>query len=195
MINLFVSKLDYGVTQDNLMNLFKPYGFVKKVSVITDKETGKSKGFAFIEINCNDVQAMIDELDGYNLNGRSISVKVAEDKGSRPTGNKPDRKPFDNNRSERKPYDNNRFSRPQQTETQSDYKKPTEPKSTVQSGFSSDNAPAKNDLAKKGKDKKGFSSGTNDGPKKGKMQAYKKSGKGNRFFTDDDDDGDFEFEY
>lgn len=180
MINLFVSKLDYGVTQDNLMNLFKPYGFVKKVSVITDKETGKSKGFAFIEINCNDVQTLIDELDGYNLNGRSISVKIAEDKGSRPAP---------------RPYDNNRFSRPQRTETQGEYKKTNEPKVNAQTIPSPEDLVAKNERAKKGKDKKGFSIGTNDGPKKGKMQAYKKSGKGNRFFTEDDDDDDFEFEY
>ncbi|HRO75298.1 MAG TPA: hypothetical protein PLP27_04025 [Crocinitomicaceae bacterium] len=190
MINLFVSKLDYGVTQDDLMNLFKPYGFVKKVSVITDKETGKSKGFAFIEINSNDVQAMLDELDGYNLNGRSNSVKIAEDKGSRPAP-----RPYDNNRGERKPFDNNRFSRPQRTETQGEYKKTNEPKVNAQTISSPEDLVAKNERAKKGKDKKGFSSGTSDGPKKGKMQAYKKSGKSNRFFTDDDDDGDFEFEY
>ena len=48
MTNIFVARLDYGVTQEDLKNAFEQFGKVNKVSLATDKETGKSKGFAFI---------------------------------------------------------------------------------------------------------------------------------------------------
>lgn len=206
MINLFVSRLDYGVTQDDLINLFKPYGFVKKVSIPLDKETGKPRGIAFIEINADDAQSIIDALDGHSLNNRAISVKVAEDRGTRPNpqinSNRPDRRSFD---TPSRPQGSQRdFSRPNRPESRKEandisdeseisYHTKNAPNPSL---LFSEDLPSKSERnPKKSKDKKGFSSNTNDGPKKGKMQAYKKSGKNNRFFDDDDDDGDFTFEY
>lgn len=189
MINLFVSRLDYTVTREDLTALFKPYGFVRKVTIVTDKETGKSKGFGFIEIDSDDAQRIIDELDGHSLNNRSISVKIAEDQGPRGTAGP-------RNPSERK--SNPSFSRrpaPQES---------TAPNRTLDDD--EDDAPSDNVLplvfpdastkSKKRKGKKEHIKNFNDGPKKGKMQAYKKSGKSNRFFVgDDDEDDDFELEY
>ena len=51
MTNIFVARLDYGVTQEDLQTAFADYGQVNKVSLAMDRETGKSKGFAFIEMN------------------------------------------------------------------------------------------------------------------------------------------------
>ena len=54
MTNIFVARLDYGVTQEELKSTFEQYGQVNKVSLAIDKETGKSKGFAFIEMKCHE---------------------------------------------------------------------------------------------------------------------------------------------
>lgn len=182
MINLFVSRLDYGVTQDDLTTLFKPYGTVRKVSVVMDRETGRSKGFAFIEIDGDDAQKIIDELDGYSLKDRSISVKIAEDRSSRPPGNRP-------NQTERKPYSDNRPARPE-TSSSTPFREDDDSKSDFSSNPAID-LNSKTDRSKKSKvagKKGGAPINLNDGPKKGKMQAYKKSGKNNRFFYDDEDD-------
>jgi len=81
MTNIFVAKLDYSVTQDELKNAFGQYGTVVKVSIAIDKETSKSKGFAFIEMsNGDDASAAIKGLDGSTLKGRQISVKEAENR-------------------------------------------------------------------------------------------------------------------
>lgn len=209
MVNLFVSRLDYSVTQEDLITLFKPHGFVKKVSIPMDKETGKPRGIAFIEINTDNAQAVIDALDGYSINNRAISVKIAEDRGSKPN--------FQDNRSERRPFNNSRpgsergenrarFSRPNDRQEgaspQRDLNRPVRTENANRSDFdvpfsrqdadrpsstSNDFSPKIERSPKKSKDKKSFSSGTNDGPKKGKMEAYKKSSKNNKFFDDDDD--------
>ena len=55
MTNIFVARLDYGVTQEELKSAFEQYGQVNKVSLAIDKETGKSKGFAFIEMKPTEV--------------------------------------------------------------------------------------------------------------------------------------------
>lgn len=144
-----------------------------------DRETGRSKGFAFIEVDGDDAQKIIDDLDGYNLKDRSISVKIAEDRGSRPPSKRPDN-------SERRPYSDNRPSRPEADAA-------TPFRSSDDSGkseFNPTELSGKPDRLKSkiaGK-KGGAPISLNDGPKKGKMPAYKKSGKSNRFFLDDEDD-------
>lgn len=192
MVNLFVSRLDYGVTQENLIALFKPYGYVRKVVIPTDKETGKTKGFAFVEIDSNDADTIISDLDGYSLNNRSISVKIAEERGDRPqrpannNGDRPQR-PYNNN-GERRPF-NNQERRPEQ---KTDYKSSDEQPARPANFFPPSDAnalSAKNDRNKKDNKKK--SGGAADGPKKNKMEAYKKSGKQNRFLYDDDEDFDY----
>lgn len=95
MTSIFVAKLDFGVTEEELRSLFEAYGGVKKVHIATDRETGKPRGFAFVEMyNDDEAQQAISGLDGRNINGRDIAVKEAEDrKGGSPAPQKREFKP------------------------------------------------------------------------------------------------------
>jgi len=80
-MKLFVAKLDYGVTSDELQTVFEEYGNVSSCTVVTDRDTGRSKGFGFVEMdNDADAMAAIKQLDGSELRGRQLVVKQAEDK-------------------------------------------------------------------------------------------------------------------
>ena len=81
MIKLFVAQLDYGVTSDALETAFGEYGEVASSHVVTDRETGRSRGFAFVEMkNDEDGMNAIQQLDGASFRGRNIVVKQAEDR-------------------------------------------------------------------------------------------------------------------
>jgi RNA recognition motif-containing protein len=84
---IYVGKLAYEATEDQLQKLFSEHGTVTSVAVITDRETGQSKGFAFVEMEKDDeAQAAIKALDGTELSGRNIMVNIArpkEDRGDR----------------------------------------------------------------------------------------------------------------
>ena len=77
-MNIFVAKLDYSVQDSDLRALFEEYGEVSSAKVIMDRETGRSKGFGFVEMP-NDDEAMnaINELNDSTLDGRQIVVKKA----------------------------------------------------------------------------------------------------------------------
>jgi len=78
-MNIFVAKLDYGVTSEDLREVFEEYGEVSSCNVIFDKMTRKSKGFAFVEMPDNSAaQKAISELNEASINGRTIVVKEAE---------------------------------------------------------------------------------------------------------------------
>ena len=81
-MNIFVAKLSYDTQSDDLREVFEAYGNVESASVITDKMTGRSKGFGFVEME-NDEEAMeaIRSLDNTELHGRTIVVKKAEPRG------------------------------------------------------------------------------------------------------------------
>jgi len=78
-MNIFVAKLDYGTQSHNLQEAFEAFGTVTSASVITDKMTGRSKGFGFVEME-DDAEAMaaIRALNDSELGGRTIVVKKAE---------------------------------------------------------------------------------------------------------------------
>lgn len=84
MKNIFVGNLDFGATEDTLRQLFAEYGAVDRVSIITDRDTGRSRGFAFVEM-ANDAEAdrAITALNGYFLGGRSLNVNEARPKTER----------------------------------------------------------------------------------------------------------------
>lgn len=76
--NLFVGSLAYSVTDDELEQFFAAIGPVKSAKVIQDRDTNRSKGFGFVEMeNDDDAKAAIAQLDGKDLNGRAISVNEA----------------------------------------------------------------------------------------------------------------------
>lgn len=76
--NLFVGSLAYSVTDDDLQQFFATAGNVVSAKVIMDRESGRSKGFGFVEMGSDDeAKAAIAQLDGKDLNGRAISVNEA----------------------------------------------------------------------------------------------------------------------
>ncbi len=87
-MNIYVGNLTYDVTENDLRDLFGEYGTVSKVNVINDKMTGKSKGFAFVEME-NDAngQKAIDELNNADLQGRNLKVNLARPRTERPARN------------------------------------------------------------------------------------------------------------
>ncbi|MBN2406150.1 MAG: RNA-binding protein [Elusimicrobia bacterium] len=78
---LYVGNLSYSVTESKLEELFSAHGTVKSVKLITDNETGRSKGFAFVEMsNSSESQKAIDAFNGTDLEGRSLKVNESRPK-------------------------------------------------------------------------------------------------------------------
>jgi RNA recognition motif-containing protein len=93
-MNIFVGSLPFSIEEADLRESFEAYGAVDSVKIITDKFTGRSKGFGFVEMpNDDDAQKAIDELNGATVQGRAIVVNKSEPK---PEG---ERRSFNNNRS------------------------------------------------------------------------------------------------
>lgn len=86
-MNLYVSNLGFHVNDDDLATLFAPYGEVSSAKVILDRETGKSRGFGFVEMQSDTAgEKAIKELSGKEIEGRAISVSVAKPKTDRNSG-------------------------------------------------------------------------------------------------------------
>ena len=84
--NIFVGNLPFSVTEAEIRDLFDPYGEVESVNLITDRETGQSRGFGFVEMASGGREA-IAGLDQRDLNGRQLKVSLArprEERSSRP---------------------------------------------------------------------------------------------------------------
>jgi len=83
--NLFIGSLAYSTTDDSLKAHFEQIGEVASARVITDRDTGRSKGFGFVEyVDEANNQKAVDQLDGKELDGRTISVGLARPKEDRP---------------------------------------------------------------------------------------------------------------
>jgi RNA recognition motif-containing protein len=89
-MNIYVSNLSFNVQDEDLKDFFTPYGEVTSAKVITDRETGKSRGFGFVEMSDDAAsKKAIAELNGATVENRTISVSEAkpkEDRGSRGGG-------------------------------------------------------------------------------------------------------------
>jgi RNA recognition motif-containing protein len=82
---LFVAQLSFDTTNQNLQELFAPYGTVLSARVITDRSTNRSKGFGFVEMEtAEQAKAAIEALDGKGFEGRNIAVSVARPQTSAP---------------------------------------------------------------------------------------------------------------
>ena len=77
---LFVGNLSWNINDEQLEELFRPYGDVESARVITDRDSGRSRGFGFVELDVPDVAEVISALNGRELDGRPIRVSEAEDK-------------------------------------------------------------------------------------------------------------------
>ena len=85
MVNIYVGNLAYAVTEDDLRTSFEQYGAVDRASVITDRMTGRSKGFGFVEMsNEAEARAAITKMNETELKGRNIVVNEARPQTDRP---------------------------------------------------------------------------------------------------------------
>ena len=87
MKNLYVGNLPHSTTEEELRNLFQPHGEVEKVSIVTDRETGRARGFGFVEMaNAGEAEKAIAALNGTDLGGRTLTINEAKPKTDRPRG-------------------------------------------------------------------------------------------------------------
>ena len=167
MTSIFVAKLDFGVTKEQLSELFEAYGKVNRVNIPTDKDTGKPRGFAFVEMfDADEADKAISALDGYEINRRRLAVKIAENRGDQKrSGSKSfhsnQRKESNSSTNSREPSDPSSISDPTDFKNQESRKKTSKHK------------------------KRGFDVDP-DRSKKTKMTAHKKSGKNFNYFEDDE---------
>ncbi len=84
-MNIYVGNLSYEVTEDDLKQMFEEYGSIVKAIIIKDRETGRSKGFGFVEMNEQEGgKKAIQELDGTSVKDRNIKVNEARPRKERP---------------------------------------------------------------------------------------------------------------
>ena len=85
--SIFVGNLDFGVTEDQIRALFEAHGAVDRVTIMTDRDTGRSRGFAFVEMaNSQEADQAIAAVNGADLNGRALNVNEARPKPVRRGG-------------------------------------------------------------------------------------------------------------
>lgn len=86
-MDIYVGNLPYTATEGDVSGLFAAFGPVERVKIITDRETGQSKGFAFVTLgDQSQLNAAIEALNEYDYNGRALRVNASEPKESRPGG-------------------------------------------------------------------------------------------------------------
>ncbi len=88
MTNIYVGNLPHSSTETELRGLFAAHGTVENVSIVTDRETGRSRGFAFVEMaNSDEAQKAMTALNGSELGGRTLNINEAKPKTNRPRSN------------------------------------------------------------------------------------------------------------
>ncbi|MBE0642481.1 MAG: RNA-binding protein [Bacteroidetes bacterium] len=86
-MNIYVGNMSYNVSESMLRETFEEYGSVDTVNIITDRDSGRPKGFAFVEMKDDgQARAAIEALNGTDLEGRNLSVNEAKPRAPRPTG-------------------------------------------------------------------------------------------------------------
>lgn len=89
MKKVFVGNLDFRTTEEAVRSAFEAFGAVERVSLMTDRETGRSRGFAFVEMSdSQEADRAIAGLNGTDLGGRAINVNEARPKTDRPRGDR-----------------------------------------------------------------------------------------------------------
>jgi cold-inducible RNA-binding protein len=87
MKNIFVGNLSFNATEDAVRSMFEAYGTVERVNIVTDRDTGRAKGFGFVEMSVDtDGDRAIEALSGRELDGRSLTVNEARPKEDRGGG-------------------------------------------------------------------------------------------------------------
>ena len=87
MKNIFVGNLSFGATEDAVRSMFEQYGAVERVSIVTDRDTGRAKGFGFVEMSGDaEAERAISSLNGKELDGRNLTINEARPKEDRGGG-------------------------------------------------------------------------------------------------------------
>jgi RNA recognition motif-containing protein len=87
MKNIFVGNLSFGATEDAIRSMFEAYGTVDRVNVVTDRETGRARGFGFVEMSVDaEAERAIAALNGRDLDGRTLNINEARPKEDRGGG-------------------------------------------------------------------------------------------------------------
>ncbi|MDD3312242.1 RNA-binding protein [Pseudodesulfovibrio sp.] len=84
MKSIYVGNIPFSASEDDLRNLFSEYGAVQSLKFVNDRETGRFRGFAFVEMEDADALAAIEALDGSPLAGRTLKVNEAKPRAPRP---------------------------------------------------------------------------------------------------------------
>jgi RNA recognition motif-containing protein len=84
MTTIYVGNLPFSATDQDIKVLFERHGAVQSVKLVTDRETGKPRGFGFVEMGSAEAQAAIQALNGYQMNGRPLRVNEAQERPARP---------------------------------------------------------------------------------------------------------------
>lgn len=86
-MEIYVGNISFGVSEGDLQDAFEQFGVVSQLKIITDRETGRSRGFGFITMdNADEAKAAIEGLNGQDLDGRELSVREATPRAPRPGG-------------------------------------------------------------------------------------------------------------
>jgi RNA recognition motif-containing protein len=80
MTKLYVGNLPFTVTEEAVRNLFTPHGTVEKVSLINDRDTGRPRGFGFVEMSNSDASRAMQALNGKDMDGRALKINEAQDR-------------------------------------------------------------------------------------------------------------------
>jgi cold-inducible RNA-binding protein len=87
MKNIFVGNLSFNATEDAVRSMFEAYGTVERVNIVTDRDTGRAKGFGFVEMSVDaEGDRAIESLSGRELDGRNLTVNEARPKEDRGGG-------------------------------------------------------------------------------------------------------------
>ncbi len=84
MTSIYVGNLPFTVSEEELRTLFEQHGAVQSVKLINDRETGRPRGFAFVEMEPSDAATAIERLNGSDLGGRSLRINEAQERAPRP---------------------------------------------------------------------------------------------------------------
>lgn len=87
MKNIFVGNLSFSTTEDSIRSLFQAYGNVDRVNIVTDRDSGQPRGFAFVEMSADaEGDRAINELNGRDLDGRTLTINEARPRAERGSG-------------------------------------------------------------------------------------------------------------
>jgi cold-inducible RNA-binding protein len=85
--NIFVGNLSFGTTENSVRSMFESYGTVERVNIVTDRDTGQPRGFAFVEMSVDsEAEAAINGLNGRDVDGRTLNINEARPKTDRGSG-------------------------------------------------------------------------------------------------------------